>query len=217
MLIQVYPISSLSFDQSKQSDYPDGKVTTAVLLLHEAVAIGNPERHVRKASHRGSKQQQRSCSQSLSLLLAHATYIMVLFFTHIPFVVNHTINATPPERLQQGKIDNSLLNFGNAKRLSILPHEAKALLQLFCLQPIRFGWKQNSFSGAFASWSKIKIHYFTWGGSGLDRTDHFQKFCGSGLDRIQFYRIRTGLGLKNFTVRSSLVWWLLAPSISLWV
>ena len=27
----------------------------------------------------------------------------VLFFTHIPFVVNHTINATPPERLQQHK------------------------------------------------------------------------------------------------------------------
>jgi len=27
-------------------------------------------------------------------------YIIVLFFTHIPFVVNHTINATPPERLQ---------------------------------------------------------------------------------------------------------------------
>jgi len=26
---------------------------------------------------------------------------MVLFFTHIPFVVKHTINATPPERLQQ--------------------------------------------------------------------------------------------------------------------
>jgi len=26
---------------------------------------------------------------------------MVLFFTHIPFVVNHTINATPPEGLQQ--------------------------------------------------------------------------------------------------------------------
>jgi len=26
---------------------------------------------------------------------------MVLFFAHIPFVVNHTIKATPPERLQQ--------------------------------------------------------------------------------------------------------------------
>jgi len=25
---------------------------------------------------------------------------MVLFFRHIPFVVNHTFNATPPERLQ---------------------------------------------------------------------------------------------------------------------
>ena len=40
-------------------------------------------------------------SQSLLLLLARVTYIMVLFFTHIPFVVNHTINATPLERLQQ--------------------------------------------------------------------------------------------------------------------
>jgi len=33
--------------------------------------------------------------QSLLLLLARATYIMVLFFMYIPFVVNHTINATP--------------------------------------------------------------------------------------------------------------------------
>ena len=42
------------------------------------------------------------------------------------------------------------------------------------------------------------------GGSGLDWTHDFQNFCGSGLDRIQFCRIRTGFGLKNFTVRSSL-------------
>ena len=34
------------------------------------------------------------------LFLVRATYIMVLFFTHIPLVVNHTINATPAERLQ---------------------------------------------------------------------------------------------------------------------
>jgi len=27
-------------------------------ILHCTVAIGNPERHVRKASHRGSKQSQ---------------------------------------------------------------------------------------------------------------------------------------------------------------
>ena len=67
---------------------------------HHFIAIGNPEQHVRKASHCGRKQQWRSCSQSLLLLLARASYIMVLFFTHILFVVNHTINATPPERLQ---------------------------------------------------------------------------------------------------------------------
>ena len=39
---------------------------------HHFVAIRYLERHVRKASHRGSKQQQRSCSQSLLLLLARA-------------------------------------------------------------------------------------------------------------------------------------------------
>jgi len=60
-----------------------------------------PKRHVRRALHHGSIQQQTSCSQSLLLLLARATYVMVLFFTHILFVVNHTVNASPPERLQQ--------------------------------------------------------------------------------------------------------------------
>jgi len=77
------------------------KTTDAGATRAYSVAIGNPEWHMRKASHRGSKQQQRSCSQSLLLLLARATYIMVLFFAHRPFVVNRTINATPPERLQQ--------------------------------------------------------------------------------------------------------------------
>jgi len=43
------------------------------------------------------------------------------------------------------------------------------------------------------------------GGSGRDRTDDSQKLCRSGLDRIQFLRIRIGLGLKNFTVHSSLM------------
>jgi len=37
------------------------------------------------------------------LLLVHVTYILVLFFSHIPFVVNHTFNATVAERLQQYK------------------------------------------------------------------------------------------------------------------
>jgi len=38
---------------------------------------------------------------SLYYCLFEPHICMVLFFTHIPFVVNHTINATPPERLQQ--------------------------------------------------------------------------------------------------------------------
>jgi len=35
--------------------------------------------------------------------------------------------------------------------VSILPHEAKALMELFCLQLIVFGLRQNSFSSSFAS------------------------------------------------------------------
>jgi len=88
------------------------------------------------------------------------------------------------------------------KAVSILPHEAKALLELFCFQPMVFGQRQNSSSSSFASWSKKNIFYI--GESGLDRPDIFQKFRVLGLDQIQFYRIRTGLGLKNFRVPSSL-------------
>ena len=67
---------------------------TTVLLRSE-----KPEWHMRKASHRDSKQQWRSCV-AISLLIAcsHHAYIVFLVM-HIPFVVNHTINATSPERL----------------------------------------------------------------------------------------------------------------------
>jgi len=50
-----------------------------------------------------------------------------------------------------------------------------------------------------------KNSLFYMGGLVLDWTDNFQKFCKSGLDRIQFDLIRTGLGLKNITVRSSVL------------
>ena len=39
-----------------------------------------------------------------------------------------------------------LVKFGKCqKAMSILPHEAKAVLQLLCLQPMIFGWRQNRF------------------------------------------------------------------------
>jgi len=53
-------------------------------------------------------------SQSLWLLLACDTYIMVLCFTHIPFVVNHTTNATPPERPQQ--LSLKFVNVGDEQK-----------------------------------------------------------------------------------------------------
>jgi len=74
-------------------------VTLWMSLRNSLLRSAKPDRHVRKASHCGSKQQQRSCTAVTPLLLVRATYIL-LFFAHIPFVVKHTINATPTERLQ---------------------------------------------------------------------------------------------------------------------
>jgi len=37
----------------------------------------------------------------------------------------------------------------------ILSHEAKELLELFCLQSNAIGWRQNSSNSAFVSWDKI--------------------------------------------------------------
>jgi len=45
-----------------------------------------------------SNNRDYACNLSYYYLLA--LHMMVLFFEHIPFVVNHTINATPPEWLQ---------------------------------------------------------------------------------------------------------------------
>jgi len=42
-----------------------------------------------------------STPRSLYYCLFAPHICMVLFYAHIPFVVNHTINATPPESLQQ--------------------------------------------------------------------------------------------------------------------
>jgi len=56
----------------------------------------------------------------------------------------------------------------------------------------------------FVSWGKTKYMVL----QGRIRTGSdcwFSKSLHTGLDRIQFLRIRVGLGVKNFTVRSSLV------------
>jgi len=66
---------------------------------NDIAAIGKLERHMHKASHHRNNKDH--ASQSLLLLLVRATYIMVLLLAFIPFAVNHTFNATPPESLQQ--------------------------------------------------------------------------------------------------------------------
>ena len=65
------------------------------------VAIGKIERQVSKASHCGSKQPQKSPDEITLLLSARSTYICVLLFAHIPFVMYRIFNATPTEKMQQ--------------------------------------------------------------------------------------------------------------------
>jgi len=61
-------------------------------LKHHFVVIGKAEQQARKASHCHTKQQQRSHVMLILFLLVRATW--VLFFTHIPFVVNHIFTTT---------------------------------------------------------------------------------------------------------------------------
>ena len=49
-----------------------------IAYVDTIVAIRNPERHVRKASHRGSKQTQRSCSQSLFTYASRHVQTLIL-------------------------------------------------------------------------------------------------------------------------------------------
>jgi len=73
---------------------------------------------------------------------------MVLFFTHIPFVENHTINATPPERLQQYK-SICLSNFRRNHPLPFFIHcQARNQGGLPPLKIFHLSWK--------ICWTKIK-------------------------------------------------------------
>ena len=53
-----------------------------------------------QTSHCGSNQHRVHMPWSLYYCLFVPHICMVLFFMHIPFMVNHAFNATPPERLQ---------------------------------------------------------------------------------------------------------------------
>jgi len=67
-------------------------------FLNHTVAIGNPERHVRKASHCGSKQQLSSHAMITLLLLVRATYMHgVVLHAHPVRGESHTQHNTTRE------------------------------------------------------------------------------------------------------------------------
>jgi len=66
---------------------------------HATVEIGKPERHVFKALWQQATIEFTQWDHSIVACLHHI--YMVLFFVHIPFMVNCAFRTTPVERLQQ--------------------------------------------------------------------------------------------------------------------
>jgi len=86
----------------------------------------------------------------------------------------------------------------------ILTHEAKALLELFCLQPIVFGWRQNSSSSFFPSRGKTKMHDFTLVDQDWIRLIIFKNFAGQAW--IGFNYIGSGLDSDWNILQSAHLW-----------
>jgi len=88
--------------------------------------------------------------------------------------------------------------------VSILPHVSEHRWHYFPFKQLYLAKGKIAQAVLLPHEAKYNTQFYI-GRSGLDRTHDFQKFGGSGLDWIQFCRSRTGLGLKNFTIRSSLL------------
>ena len=88
--------------------------------------------------------------------------------------------------------------------VSILPDETKALLERFCIQPMVFGWRQNSSSGSFASWGKIKIHDVTLVDQDWIGLVIFKNFADQ--DWIGFNFVRSGLDSDWKISQSTHLW-----------
>jgi len=92
------------------------------------------------------------------------------------------------------QMSTSFFNFVNAKKLCLL-----------CLMRQKLCWNYFAFNQSYLTKGKIALVVICFMKQIRTGSDWWvSKMCGSGLGRIQFYRIRSGLGLKNFTVRSSL-------------
>ena len=92
------------------------------------------------------------------------------------------------------------------KAVSILPHEAKALQELFYLPPTVFGWRQNSSSSYFATQGKIKTHDFTLADQDWIGPMIFKNLADQ--DWIGFNFIRSGLDSDWKISQSPHVWYI---------
>jgi len=107
------------------------KIEQTLLLLRSESPSGMCAKLRNVATSNSRDYPMRSL---LLLLLVCTTYIWVLFFAHIPFVVNRAFNATPAERLQHSHDVglSSTRTFLCKRSYSYFKNFSKSLLD-FCL------------------------------------------------------------------------------------
>jgi len=71
------------------------------IILKGTVAIGKARAACAQSFATWQQATIEFTHRGNSIIACSRHIYISLFFAHIPFVVNHTFNATPPERLQQ--------------------------------------------------------------------------------------------------------------------
>ena len=106
-----------------------------------------------------------TCHDHSIIACSRHLYLWCCSFTHIPFVVNHTINGTPPERLQQWHMsvrqcwlwsENSFQFI--ALCLTLTTTSATTELLRALLKTLIGSWADLSSSSGYGSYSWQNIH-----------------------------------------------------------
>jgi len=147
-------------------------------IICSRVAIGKPERQVRKASRCGSKQQYRSHAAITPLLLVRATYIWCCSsHTFCSWWITHST-----QRQRRGS--NNIPSFFTTNRTDIVPSFCEGCtwhdLQILVTAPFCCDRKARAASAqSFALWQQATIE--------ITRRDHSIIACSRHIYMVVFY------------------------------
>ena len=95
---------------------------------------------------------------SIIACLCHI-YIYLLFFAHVPFVVNHTINAAPTKRLQQHPLHSFLHEQHRSHVLFVKASHSTTSTSWSQHHFVAIGKAQAAYAQSFALWQHATIEF----------------------------------------------------------